>query len=259
MGYKLVERRIVYCDRDDLIDSGLRSEDVLRHELFHAMYCQLRPADCTLEMARDAQGFTIALHEGFADWFAHGFAPDACFGEEFYSERACVRPYQGDACYSLVTGGHARGQTIAALLVREKVALEAYRPYFEDPALPPDYVRDRLAELDSCFAQAGAPLIDIVSDTHEVMRSNRFYLDQERPVARIRFEPNRAYDARYRELRVRFRAAKGDEIQKVAIVEKDGEYEVRARAGASGFEKVIATYFAGGREIGFKPFYFRIK
>ena len=125
VGYSFTNEEVEFCAAKNVLHFGLGSRDVIRHELFHAMVCQLRPELCTV--AALSSTLITGSHEGLADFFAHELHPSDCFGEGFYDGQQCVRHYSTELCYSLVSGSHEKGNALVSALVGQNVALEKLR------------------------------------------------------------------------------------------------------------------------------------
>ena len=115
-GYDMPSRRVLFCSNTDTPRAGTASADVIHHEMFHAMLCQTKPAWCGSDP-------NVPLHEGLADYFAYRLAPDELFGEGFYQAQPYVRRYRVPYCYSLVGGGHEKGNAIVSELIARDHAL----------------------------------------------------------------------------------------------------------------------------------------
>jgi len=243
-GYDFTGKRVVFCERRDTPKVGTASEDVVRHELFHAMLCQSRPETCTKESLESVE--RTALHEGLADYFAYSLAPDASFGEGFYAERPFVRAYETSLCHSLVDGAHEKGNTIASALVRRRTPLAGLAPFAKGGAFAFD------GRGETCFAADG-PQVEATIEGYPTSRLGRYKIERDRPLG-VTFYADEAFAKRFGALRVRFSPE-----PKLFKIEETGANAFRVTVtGESGFDKVFATFESDGVAVGTQVFYFQI-
>lgn len=246
-GYDMDTRMVRFCDVADTPRLGTASADVIHHEVFHALLCQTQPSFCAEPIAPEP----VALHEGLADYFAWVLAPDDAFGEGYYRDKPFVRPYRTPVCYSLVGGGHEKGNALASALVArgrrlEDVARVARGTELTLAALLGD------APDDPCFG-AHPPAVERTVTGYPDSALERYRIRPGAPLT-IDFEGNAAFEARYPDLAIRWEPAPD-----LFSITPDGPRSFRVDAtGASGFDKVTALYVAGGQVVGGKNFYFQI-
>ena len=115
VGYNFNTGVVNFCESRNVIQFGLNSKDVIRHEIFHAMVCNVRPEICSSSVL--SSNFIVASHEALADFFAYSLDPKECFGDNFYVNQQCVRSYITQLCYSLVDGPHEKGNALETQLI----------------------------------------------------------------------------------------------------------------------------------------------
>lgn len=130
-GYNRRTSEVVFCPNDNVIEAGLRSEDVINHELFHAFLCQYKAELCQSDLNDD-------LHEALADVFAYQLNPDRLFGEKFYRTHPYMRTFDSSWREGLVKSEHEKGTALASRFIREKRTLKRLLPLFNQEKPSPE-------------------------------------------------------------------------------------------------------------------------
>jgi hypothetical protein len=242
-GYDMPTRKVLFCKNDNTPRAGTASADVIHHEVFHAMLCQTKPAWC----GSDAP---VPLHEGLADYFAYVLAPDDLFGEGYYEDQAFVRRYRVPYCYSLVSGGHEKGNAIASALIARGHQLRDVAELVKGDALTVDALLTD--NTDACFS-ADAPAIARTVEGYPESTLERYRIRPDAPLT-IRFEGNDAFARRYPNLTVRWEPAP----TLFSVTNLDERSFRIAVTGTNGFEKIAALYVVDGEVVGGKSFYFQV-
>lgn len=107
---------------------GLDDRDLLRHETFHAVVGRMFPALVTPERLGDEA--SVALHEATADFFASLGDDDDTFGDRYYADGRPLRKYRTPMRYTLVTGAHAKGNTLTSHLIARGATLQEVADFF---------------------------------------------------------------------------------------------------------------------------------
>lgn len=244
-GYDMPSRKVFFCNNTDTPRAGTASADVIHHEMFHALLCQTKPDWC----GADAP---VPLHEGLADYFAYLLAPDDLFGEGFYEDQAYVRRYRVPYCYSLVGGGHEKGNAIATELIARGHGLSDVARLVQGDALSVEAVIGA-DDPNTCFSPDHAPAVERTVEGYPASTLERYRIQPGAPLT-IRFAGDAAFTAKYPSLHVRWDPAPA----KFAITSlSPTDFQVAA-TGADGYEKVAALYEVDGQVIGGKAFYFQV-
>ncbi len=125
-GFNFIQNKVNFCSNQRVKDHGLKSIDVINHELFHAFLCQYKSELCGPDMRAD-------VHEALADYFSYLLSPDEFFGENFYRDQAFVRRYKTNWRAGLVQGEHSRGNALASQLIKNRVSLKESLALFKVP------------------------------------------------------------------------------------------------------------------------------
>jgi hypothetical protein len=242
-GYDMPTRKVFFCKNDNTPRAGTASADVIHHEVFHAMLCQTKPGWC----GSDAP---VPLHEGLADYFAYVLSPDDLFGEGFYEDQAFVRRYRVPYCYSLVSGGHEKGNAIASALIARGHDLRDVAELVKGDALTVDALLGPTT--DACFG-ADPPAVSRSVEGYPESTLERYRIRPDAPLT-IRFAGNDAFARRYPNLTVRW-----DRAPTLFAVSNLDDRSFRIDVtGTDGFEKMAALYVVDGEVVGGKSFYFQV-
>ncbi|MFO0734483.1 MAG: hypothetical protein U0270_01320 [Labilithrix sp.] len=240
-GYDMPSRRVLFCNNDDTPRAGTASADVIHHEVFHALFCQSKPDWC--DASAPANIDRSAWHEGLADYFAYVLAPDAEFGEGFYRDQAFVRRYRVPYCYSLVSGGHEKGNAIVDALIERGHGLDDVKRLVAGR---------EIALEDECFGADPPHVVRTVTGYPE-STLERYRVRADAPLE-LRFAGDPAFERRYPNLTIRWEPAP----TRFAITADDPRSFHVTVTGTSGFEKIAALYVVDGAVVGGKSFYFQV-
>ena len=250
-GYNLETDQVNFPQSGDIINKGLDSEDIIHHEIFHALACQAYPQFA----AQSEQAEHI--HEALADYFAYLLHPDESFGENYRTDRAELRKYRTELCLSLSPGAHMRGNALTSHLLNSDTQPYQIREFLTRGDYSLDALgevnpklRERL-ELDSSFA-----LKDAV-ENYPPSAIHRYRIEPDVPL-KIRFEPNDPLLKSHPGLQVRWGNVKGLPSEHFTIRQGPTlNFEVSPKAAdAVESEKLLALFYEGDRLLGSRPFYF---
>lgn len=254
-GYSADRDEIGFPKTGEVIALGIRSRDVVLHELFHALAAQFPQARAAASGDDDQK----ALHEALADLFAHTLEPDDAFGEDYYVGRPFVRRYHTDFCYALAQGPHAKGNALVSRLIDAHATLADVGRFLRERP----FTRQALLELlhvdDPCFAESGAPGVGIEPRGYPASMLQRFVLEPGRPLELV-FRPDAAFTRALGRLDVGWDAGEVAGLSATRLAD-EGEAAVwRLQAdGHLPLRKAVARLLAHGKVTGFVPFYFRIR
>lgn len=241
-GYQFESKKVVFCNNTNTVAYGTSSNDVIHHEMFHALLCRSRPQWCDGGFLKS--GEHVALHEAFADVFAHALAPDENFGENFYVGQAFVRKYRTSACFSLQSGEHAKGNALASALLGTQVSLERLAQFLQKGRFSLEAARDFFGLTDSCFGP-NAPEAEFVPDNYPPSRLQRYRLKRDTPL-RLQLKVNAEFLRRFPRTEVRWsQPSKIFRRQNERLTE--GQYSVEfASDSDTGWEKLTVELWADG-------------
>ena len=243
-GYDPPTRKVRFCNNTDTPRAGTASADVIHHEVFHALLCQTKPGWC------DGRAENVPLHEGLADYFSYALAPDDAFGEGFYTDQAFVRRYRVPYCFSLVNGGHEKGNAIVAELIERGRGFEDVRRVIERDDFSLASLFDGHA--DACFTADAPHVLRTVSGYPE-STLERYRIRPGAPLT-LSFAGDAAFERHYANLSIRWDPAPA--LFEVKSIDQR-TFEVSV-TGADGYSKVAALYVVDGQVIGGKNFYFQV-
>lgn len=258
VGYNFVSRIVHFCNGKNVIQFGIASRDIIRHELFHAMVCNVRPEICT-SMALSSEDIA-ASHEALADFFAYQLEPKECFGENFYANQKCVRQYLTHFCYSLIAGPHGKGNALVSEFVRANLTLDRLQAaILQSTFLPTDILKAAALRSGACFDPVNAPQLNYVVSNYKKSVLNKYWINPESPLL-LDFQQNFSMTDLFSNVQIKwttekgtdsklFRVSKGQSITSFSIIP----------LSSSGVEKLIALIFNEGELIGEVTFYFGIK
>lgn len=258
VGYNFVSHVVHFCNGKNVIQFGIASRDIIRHELFHAMVCNVRPEMCTsLALSSDD---IVASHEALADFFAYQLEPKECFGENFYSNQKCVRQYLTHICYSLVAGPHEKGNALVSELISANLTLDRIQDaILQSTFLPTDILKAAGLRSGSCFDSVHAPQLNYAVSNYTKSALNKYWINPESPLL-LDFQQNLSMTDLFSNVQIKwttengtdsklFRVSKGKSINSFSITP----------LSSSGIEKLIALIFNEGELIGEVTFYFGIR
>ncbi|MBM3381766.1 MAG: hypothetical protein FJY29_04920 [Betaproteobacteria bacterium] len=202
-GYQFESKKVVFCNNTNTRAYGTDSEDVIHHEVFHALLCRSSPELCTPEFLKSEE--KTAIHEAFADVFAHALNPDESFGENFYKDLPFVRKYRTRLCYSMLEGEHAKGNALVSALLESKVALSSVADWLKKDFFTVDKIASAIASTDSCLRPSG-PRVEVVPLNAAASKLNRYRVGQLKPL-QLSFRTNPELLKRFPSFEVRWPAS----------------------------------------------------
>lgn len=126
-GYHFDSQKILFCGSEYIRQGGIYSRDVVFHEAFHAMVCQLRPDWCQKTVLDNPEA--VAIHEALADFFARSFDSTIYFGENYYWRHPWIRPYENTLCLAMAINPYHRAGSINAYWREQGFTLNSLREY----------------------------------------------------------------------------------------------------------------------------------
>lgn len=249
-GYDMPSRKVLFCNNQDTPRAGTASADVIHHELFHALLCQTKPAWC--DGAAPAGSERTALHEGLADYFAYVLAPDDAFGEGFYRDQSFVRRYRVPYCYSLVSGGHEKGNAIVSALIARGHGLDDVARLVTNDDLTLDALF--ASDADECFG-ADPPHVSRTVTGYPESTLERYRVRPNEPLT-LAFAGDAAFDRHYSNLAIRWEPAPS--LFSITELDETKRSFRVAVTGADGYEKITVLYVVDGEVIGGKSYYFQV-
>lgn len=241
-GYQFEFKKIVFCNNTNTIERGMRSEDVIQHELFHALVCQNKPQWC--QSALLSQPENVAVHEALADVFAYLHSPDENFGENFYSDRPFVRPYKTQLCQSLSEGEHARGNALASALIEAGVNWSTFGELLKTDTFGIEPIATKLNLTDPCLKNNG-PKLAFIPEGKNPSELNRYRVNRSEPI-RFRIDMNEAVRARYPQLTLRLETNPKYFTMKEERNSLNEQFLVFTPTVSKGWEKITAHFISNG-------------
>jgi hypothetical protein len=250
-GYDLERDSIGFPKAGNLINRGLDSEDVIDHEIFHALVARRFPHTSTTEAMASQDG--SRLHEGLADFFAYKLNPDQHFGENYRSDKPYLRDYDNELSISLSPGSHAQGNAITAHLLHSGVELAQVREFLQagdfslkalqevSPRLKADLQRDEAFGVEQLSNYPNSAL-------------KRYRIEPGRPL-QLDFRPNSALLQAHPDFRVAWSTMEGLPSREFVIRSQDQRRFEVAATPQSRPEKLLAVFFDGQSQIGCQPYY----
>ncbi len=166
-GYRFIGKSIVFCSNKDVINKGLESIDVIRHELFHAYLCDINPHLCPNDL--DQYPELVIIHEALADWYTSTLDITNHFGENFKHSVPYLRTYKNNLCYSLVDNIYAKANSITSEIIKLEI---------DSKSILEIMMKKELSYLDfnlknNCFGK-DAPVIDFIPANSKISKLNRY-------------------------------------------------------------------------------------
>ncbi len=245
-GYNFEDKTVHFCKNEKTPASGTASVDVIHHEMFHAMVCQLKPNWCTAEFLKDTNN--VVLHEALADLFAHQINPDELFGENFYSSSTHIRRYRSDACYNLVDSPYGRASTLVAFVLNQSQALVAIAKVFSGDAFSAQALG---TDAEPCFRGDG-PALQFKPENYPESLLSRYKIRPNQPLV-LNLISNDSMQKNFPEYSVEWSAEKDI----FSMTQENGRIFIAPKS-AEGWTKAIAQIRLGNRILGSKVFYFSV-
>jgi hypothetical protein len=251
-GFDFKLNQIRFCENINTIFAGTQSDDVIRHELFHAMICNSFGQLCDLDMLSDVN--TKMIHEAFADYFSYTFSNQLCFGQNYYKNANCIRDNGNSFCYNLVSTEYDKSNAITNLLIREKFSWNMFNHLSNKGDFNLITVLNLLKnQNDPCFDKNGIDYDILVSNGVE-SKFQKYWLH---PNSEIEFELkfNEVAKQNYPYLTIEW----SNQSQLFDIYESSTQYKFKIQAkNQSGFEKNEIIFRNEGVIIGKRHFYFGV-
>lgn len=249
-GYNVQDHIVHFPGGSDLIDAGLRSDDVVNHEIFHALVCQAYP---NLPVEGEAE----ALHEALADYFAYLLHPDESFGEDYQIGKPHLRQYHNDYSIKLAAGSHAKGNAITSLLLKYQIQPQEIREFLTRGdfslqglgGLRPDL--HQALEVDSSFE-----LVSRVANYPE-SAIHRYRISPEKPLS-IDFVPNAQLLQQHPRFKIEWVPSKPTPSVQYRIGQVTANGFTVEPSSLAEPEKFLAVAYDAEKVIGFQPFYFAV-
>lgn len=252
-GFNIPDKAIHFPPNDQGVKAGLDSQDVITHEVFHALTLQAYPQYCTEEKTKATE--YVRLHEGLADYFTHQLYPDDQFAEDREGGSEPLRSYRNARRLSLSAGAHAQGNAITSYLLKHHVTPSEVKEFLQHG----DFTVESLAGVNPSLQQdlaldASLKLDQEVANYPE-SSLNRYRLEQGKPLE-VHFEPNAALLKEYPHLSVEWVRPTGLPSE-TFVFEPHGERDFSVTSSSpDGSEKVLALFKDGDNLLGARPFYF---
>lgn len=132
-GYSVKQGRLRFTCNDRFINCGLSARDVIRHEAFHALFCNQYPFTCVRQEDQMARWKQSILHEGLADYFSYSMDPeDTQFGENFRVGLGFIRQILPTYDLHLMAGKHGVGTAITSIFIRNRVEFAQIKAWMDD-------------------------------------------------------------------------------------------------------------------------------
>lgn len=254
-GYSPERDEVVFCSSKDVVDAGLKSVDVIHHELFHAFASQYHPLSGAMPMDEE----TEVLHEALADYFAHEMVPDAHFGEGFYVSRPWIREYRTTLCYALARGAHARGNALCTHLLDCGYTLGDLGLFLTSRPFERAALLGLRGTQDACLDPVKHPELTVEAGNYALSSLGKYAISPGRPLL-LTFNVNELFRRELDGLGIAWDAAELSAAFQAEQVSASPEavcWRVTARAG-QGMTKAVARVLSGKTVVGFVPFYFRV-
>lgn len=251
-GFNVSEQAVHFPSNQSGESEDLNSQDIMTHEVFHALTHQSYPEYCQGDKLTNPE--FVRIHEGLADYFTHQLYPDAHFAEDRTASGEPLRSYRNDRRVSLSAGGHAQGNAITSYLLKHEIQPSQIRRFLESG----DFSLDSLARVSQDLAEELAfdASLELTHQATNYPEShlNRYRLEEGKPL-QLQFEANETLRALHPNLSIEWVRPTG-ESSSLLNFEESGDGEVSVSARQDGTEKVLALFKDGEALIGARPFYF---
>ncbi|MBS2033808.1 hypothetical protein JST97_02420 [bacterium] len=254
-GYNREEDTVNFPEAAHLINRGLESEDVIDHELFHALVARHYPHTSTPESLQGPEG--ASLHEGLADFFAYKLQPDPYFGERYRSDKPHLRQYSNQLSVSLSPGSHAKGNAITAHLLRAGVELEQIRDFLQKGNFSLEALQAVSPRLSEDLGRDSTFSVQQRVSNYPDSAIKRYRISPERPM-QVEFNPNSALLQAHPDFRVEWTTMEGLPSKEYLIQTEDQLHFQVAATPQSRAEKLLAIYYDGQNQIGSQPYYLSV-
>lgn len=248
------EMDTVRMPRQEVLENcGLESNDVVHHEIFHALLFQAYPAACTQEHLDNPD--SVRLHEGLADFFAHQLEPDQHFGEKFQHSEPYLREYRTDLTVSLSAGSHAQGNAITSHLLSSGVTNQDIKTFLSQGDFTLEGLSHANPALEKSLARDASFSLDEMVGSYPKSRLGRYRLRPDVPLE-LKFSANSALSEAHPNLQIDWMNMEKMPSKKFVFEEPFPGHFLVSRTPEADTEKMLARFSEGGKTIGFRPFYF---
>lgn len=245
-GYNFENKTVQFCKNEKTSASGTASVDVIYHEMFHAMICQLKSNWCTAEFLKEPRN--VALQEALADLFAYHINPDELFGENFYIAVPHIRRYRSDACFNLVDSPYGRASTLVTFVLNHSNAHSAILNVLNGDVFS---VQALGADAEPCFRNDG-PALQFKPENYPESALSRYKISPNQPLV-LKVISNDSMQKYFPEYSVELFAEKDI----FSISQENGRIFIAPKS-AEGWTKAIAQIRSGKRILGSQVLYFSI-
>lgn len=256
IAYNPAEDCIAIPGGSNIIDHGFKSLDRLDHELFHAFIGHQYP-DLVSSAARENPEMDI-IHEGTADFFASLKDNNRIFGDNYFNQPALLRNYETRMVYSLVTGAHAKGNTLTSYLIEKNLTLKDIADFFRQGTLSVGALVRR--EDHQNFGLANdSPKIEYSLEGLPPSKMKLYRLTKDTLLV---FSFNQACHKRFGKIRFEFTDKNGSKIstfgfELISQDESRAVFNIQTQ-GVAASEKIVIRYHDSSSElIGFDVIYLR--
>lgn len=229
-GYNFVEKVLLFCQKNDVINMGIENDDIINHELFHYLYCHQFPKNCEKDFIKIVEN--EAIHEGLADYFSYLLNPDLYFGENFKVGTPYLRQYQNDYCFKLTQTPHLKGNSLTSFILREGLDFALLKNFL---------ISFDLNDLgkDQCFDELLNPVIEPIG--RDASRLNKYWLQKNET---IEFQVNLSH--LYQDVQF----IPYDPLQKFAFYQSLNDRLVFMAKDEPGIEVIYLMLKKDGKDIG---------
>lgn len=233
--------------------SGLDSDDIITHEVFHALTLQAYPELCTHERITEPE--FVRFHEGLADYFTHKLYPDPNFAEGYPEDRPQIRQYRNSRKISLSSGGHYQGNAITSYLLKHNIQPSQVRDFMAGGELSLKALGALSPALETELQHDASLLVKEEIDNYPTSELRKYWLKKNRPLG-VGFFPNAPLRQNHPNLSVTWVKPNGMPSQTFRM-EPTGQrsYEISPMKTDQA-EKVMAVFKDGDQVLGARPFYF---
>lgn len=247
VGYKLEEKHITFCHKENYVNYGIMSKDVISHEVFHALICQQYPKFCTPNILEDEDA--LAFHEAIADTFTSYMDDNTTFGEDFYKGLPYIRDYTSSYYYSLSDSPYLKAGALSNLFI------ENFSSDILDQILSTDFSLVTLKKLYpnklESFWKASVNFDFIPSQNS----SRRVWLNLESfDRLEVFFSPNEFLDSALFETRITH--SKRDQVINLKRLDKN---HFKVTPLKKGIGQYTFHYYLGSQKVGQRSFWFGVR
>lgn len=246
-GYDPKTDTVYFPAVDKVKNFGLESEDIIHHEIFHALVCRINPASCLLTPD------TIRIHEALADYFAYNLNPDLYFGENYYLDKKFLRIYKTQLRISLSDSSYAQANAIVSYLIRHKISFDKIKNFLLEGSMSLERLKLLSPELTADIDKDLNSTLEVKISNYASSAQNRYRLKMDLPLV-VSFIPNTSLTETAPNLRFIWET---EGKQTVHIQQLDfNQFSVQLQSLDIKSSKYTLQIFSGDQLLGFKSFYF---